>query len=472
MCFTDGTIVVTCDGESGFYDGNFNMSHSFGGVGCREDVILLNPNDQTNPEFSVQLEYIAPRLARPTFTGVMDGNRACGTVNIRSDDGGLRSNNTNASQRYQWQVSNSVNGSFVTFRTTSTLTTSISLSDVTSRGFSDNQELQIRVRTNDLCSSSRVSEPRALTFLPPGSSFSLSSSMPTCPEDPVEITLNASNSDEHVYSIRNIGANQTGDGRNPFTSTTTISSSTVTNGLNIGIGRYSMSLRRNFADGTTGCPSSRTITIDVPDPGISDLEAFATNCEGGDNGRIEVEIDNIRSGDLTYYISQNGTVLPDFNNQNTGLDANTTLPDRFTVTGLSAGDYRIEIEDGCNADRFPGNLPNEPPRLFTVTDGPAITVTGNPIPPRCLQGTGDGQIEVTVTGGTESFDYELSGASSDSEEDVGSTHTFMGLSPGTYTVSATTAEGCIGSETDIVITAPPGDFNIALDNPVLQVCPG
>ena len=102
-------------------------------------------------------------------------------------------------------------------------------------------------------------------------------------------------------------------------------------------------------------------------------------------------------------------------------------PTTSTITGRCAGGYTCTITDanGCTTTRS-----------FTLTQPPGITISMNPISATC--GFPNGQITATVSGGPGPYTYSWVPTG-------GNAATATNLSPGTYTVTVTDANGCTGT---------------------------
>ncbi|MCZ8134047.1 MAG: SprB repeat-containing protein, partial [Algoriphagus sp.] len=94
------------------------------------------------------------------------------------------------------------------------------------------------------------------------------------------------------------------------------------------------------------------------------------------------------------------------------------------LVGVSAGIYQVQIKDskGCS---FQGSYTINPPSSIQL--GESLTM------PSCGQ-TSNGQIKLTVAGGTAPFTYQWSNGSTQSQ--------LENLSAGTYSVKVTDASGC------------------------------
>ncbi len=168
-----------------------------------------------------------------------------------------------------------------------------------------------------------------------------------------------------------------------------------------------------------GCSGSATTTITQPLTSLS----FTSNvnnvtCFGGSNGSITVNPAG-GTGPYTYAWSN-------------------SLPPNKTVNNLAAGNYVVTVTDanGCTSmNTVPITQPTQ------ITFG-AATVENV----RCLNGS-TGKITVSPTGGGGTYTYAWSyNANLNSP-------TAQNLAAGSYTVTATDASGCTGSQT-IIITQP------------------
>ncbi|TVR79671.1 MAG: PKD domain-containing protein [Chitinophagaceae bacterium] len=106
------------------------------------------------------------------------------------------------------------------------------------------------------------------------------------------------------------------------------------------------------------------------------------------------------------------------------------------LTGLSSGPYSVTVTDanGCE------NIRNY---FVSSVQGPQLTQSSQNV---SCNGAADGQIDVSTSGGTAPFTFDWSSGQS--------TSSISNLSPGTYTVTVTDAQGCetLGS---VVINEPP-----------------
>lgn len=105
-----------------------------------------------------------------------------------------------------------------------------------------------------------------------------------------------------------------------------------------------------------------------------------------------------------------------------------------TFDDLAAGDYEITVTDGNGCSTSEAYTVEEPSSLDLSSD-----VTGD-------DGSGNGEIDITVTGGTSPYAYDWSGPGgfSSASQDID------GLDGGSYTVTITDANDCEITETIII----------------------
>jgi len=160
-----------------------------------------------------------------------------------------------------------------------------------------------------------------------------------------------------------------------------------------------------YVNDANGCTASLPVTVGQPD---SLTVTITTNnnvsCFGGNNGQATA-------------VPANGTGPYSFLWSN----AQTTA----TATGLAAGIYTVTVTDSCNATATAEIEITEPLDPVEIQSG-IINLQCN--------GDTDGEINISVTGGTPGYTYTWSTGSTN--EDL------TGLAAGTYTVTVTDALGC------------------------------
>tara|TARA_Y100000589_G_scaffold97018_1_gene91587 strand:+ start:5944 stop:11133 length:5190 start_codon:yes stop_codon:yes gene_type:complete len=156
--------------------------------------------------------------------------------------------------------------------------------------------------------------------------------------------------------------------------------------------------------------------IEIIEPSELIVLGFTNNvsCAGASDGFIDISVEG-GIGGYSFYWS-NGEITEDLNS-------------------LSAGNYSVVVSDsnGCSQTVD-----------FEVTEPEAMAISENHFNVSCNGGS-DGSIDITVSGGTGSYDYSWSNG--ENLEDISN------LTAGTYSVTATDENGCSIS-IDVEITEP------------------
>lgn len=173
-----------------------------------------------------------------------------------------------------------------------------------------------------------------------------------------------------------------------------------------------------------GCLQTLSVDVTQPLPMMINSSIADVVCSGGNNGVIDL---GVTGGINPYWYSwSNGEHTED-------------------VFNLSAGTYSVSINDmnGCNAtSTFVVTEPNSP----LIVNGNITDATG--------QTTADGSIDITTTGGVAPYTFLWSNGST--SEDI------SGVTPGSYTVTITDANGCATSGVYTV------GYNIGISEPGSQ----
>jgi gliding motility-associated-like protein len=181
----------------------------------------------------------------------------------------------------------------------------------------------------------------------------------------------------------------------------------------------------------------------VADPEVLDLNIVNTTditCFGDTNGAVELNL--VDSSSVTYASATSYTLYYDTNNTptDTSDDTVTTGSDAdgsFTITGLAAGTYYIEVTD----TNPPGSacLYSE---SFTIA-GPAAAITGATVVTDITCLGNDGAIQITnVAGGWGGYSYYVGITSPTGPGDYVASPNFTGLSAGTYEAWVIDSSGC------------------------------
>ncbi len=188
------------------------------------------------------------------------------------------------------------------------------------------------------------------------------------------------------------------------------SNGAVTQNLtNVVAGTYSVTV-----DDGSSCQAVASATITQPSPFVATAIATNVTCNGAANGAIDVSI-NGGVGPYTYAWS-NAAVTQD-------------------ITGLAGGTYTVTVTDdnGCTITVS-----------ATVTEPTPLNVQGSVSNVSCNGGS-NGIVSVSVSGGIPSYTYSWSNG--------GTSSAIYNVAAGTYTVTATDANGCTVSQS-FTVTEP------------------
>ena len=190
----------------------------------------------------------------------------------------------------------------------------------------------------------------------------------------------------------------------------------------VGAGTYTLT-----ANDGAGCSvTSSAITITEPDVISVTLDSYLdVICNGGTNGEVNVTATG-GTGVLSYGWSD-GTAVVGTNEDLSGVGAGTYV---FAVTD----------ENTCT----PATLT----QVITQPTAIAITVDSQENP-KCYLGT-DGNIFVTVTGGTPTYSYSWS----DGTSVVGTDEDLSGVGEGDYTLTVTDSVSCTHSSMTVSLVNP------------------
>ncbi|MHC0442577.1 T9SS type A sorting domain-containing protein [Flavobacterium sp. 3-210] len=165
------------------------------------------------------------------------------------------------------------------------------------------------------------------------------------------------------------------------------------------------------------CETLTTVIITEPAALVATASQINVSCNGGSNGSATVNVTG-GTAPYTYAWSPSG-----------GTAA--------TASGLTAGAYVVTITD-ANACQTTVNVVITQPALLTATTS-KTDISCN--------GANDGTATVNATGGTGAYTYSWAPSG-------GTSATATGLSPNTYTVTITDANGCFITKTINIITTP------------------
>jgi len=231
---------------------------------------------------------------------------------------------------------------------------------------------------------------------------------------PPPVTISTSQTNVSCNGSCDGSANATGGGgTSPYTYSWS-TGATTTNINNLCAGVYKI-----VVTDANGCKDSANVTITQPAPLTITLKALPNplKCNGDCNATVTA---TIGGGTAPYTYKWNG------------------LPGGASIVNQCAGVYKCVVTDahGCKDSA-----------TITITQPTAITTTVTAqIPPTC-NGSCNGSIKVTVSGGTPAYTYKWS--------PTGQTTTSInGLCAGTYTLVVTDKNGCTDT-TKVTLANPP-----------------
>ncbi|MBI4649041.1 MAG: T9SS type A sorting domain-containing protein [Bacteroidia bacterium] len=152
-----------------------------------------------------------------------------------------------------------------------------------------------------------------------------------------------------------------------------------------------------------GCTATAGITISEPTALVASITGTDVSCNGGNDGEADL---TVTGGTLSYSFSWSNSA---------------TTEDLLNVT---ADNYAVTVTDGNNCQATAS---------LTISEPSAITAILTPANVTC-NGGNNGNIEITVSGGTPTYTYNWSNSST--------TANIYGLTSGSYTLTITDSGGC------------------------------
>jgi gliding motility-associated-like protein len=300
---------------------------------------------------------------------------------------------------------------------------------------------QVFVRFNELISPTTIAADGSDFVVQDVASGTLVPITAAAPINPpqtsqVRLTVGSTLVPGQTYKIR-IGYNPPGSGSSngqPGTDGNTISDQC---GITIPI--------TNIPQGS----SADSIVLVVRDTLTPTISVTPPTCVGAATGQISVSTTGGVSPYQYALVSGTPNTPP-----NTGWNASGTFTNR------AAGTYTLWIRDAARCIIR---------RVIQLTDPPPLSIVVTDVTPVTCRGGQDGQIQVTVTGGTSPYTYTWQTAGGDSLPSMGST--VSGLTAGTYTLTVTDAKGCLLGP--ITFTVPYSYF-VEIDSiayTLVQDCP-
>lgn len=215
----------------------------------------------------------------------------------------------------------------------------------------------------------------------------------------------------------------------------------------------------NSNDNSCGAQSQITTTICTPGlytivvDGATALAQGTFTLSVAENPSVYVDF-NTASTPVTCFGGNNGTASA---TTTQGYSPFTyawgpgTLPATASLTGLTAGTYSVTVTDKNGCQKI---------KTVTVATPPAFVSSANGVNPTC-NGSSDGRISVSVSGGTPAYEY-----SADSGNTYQTGAVINNLFAGTYLVLVRDNNGCIDTVGAVTLTNPPATIrpNVAITN--------
>ena len=207
-----------------------------------------------------------------------------------------------------------------------------------------------------------------------------------------------------------------------------------------------------------GCTYSESFNIDEPDPLTIVYDTKQeVNCFGGADGSISVTVNG-----GTPFVDPNDSSVIDYDFTITKDGQNFTSfietyngSNSFILSGLPAGTYTIVVTDqnNCDADQVIEVVIEEPQEITYTIDQTTLL--------DCF-GDSDGEITITVSGGTPGYSLSLTGTSTafSTITSDGDSYTFTGLTVGSYAITIQDANfvsspsGCDVTTGSLIINEP------------------
>lgn len=202
-------------------------------------------------------------------------------------------------------------------------------------------------------------------------------------------------------------------GTAPYSYAWTPGGGSTNNAQNLNSGQYIVSITDSNA-----CQDTVHVTVNgSPAVQASITGLVNVSCFGGNNGSMSVTV-------------ATGTAPFNYNWSAAGLNGANPM-------ALSAGTYTVTITDAFQCTAVQSALLTQPLALQHTTSSTAASCLGN-----------DGTASVQETGGTSPYTFAWSAG-------TGTGPTISGISPGTYSVTITDAQGCMDAA-QVTVGASPG----------------
>jgi hypothetical protein len=285
-------------------------------------------------------------------------------------------------------------------------------------------DYNLRVKDSNGCES----QPKTVTVrqIVPVTA-SITSTPALCKGDNGSITLNASEGKGSGYQYSYF----------PYTTWTGFIDDKSTQILSLPAGKYYLKVKdgngciAKEADNVTDKIFSADITEPTTVVNAYIVSTANISCHNKDNGTITLQASGGTEGNYQYSYAPYETWTSFNNGKNT------------QITDLPAGNYTLKVKDknGCIAKKTDNST--EDILSASISNPPAISITGTVTDVPCADGVSRGAITVNATGGTGTLSYSWAGRSE-------TINAISNLTAKDYTVTVTDANGCNATQTFIV----------------------
>lgn len=205
---------------------------------------------------------------------------------------------------------------------------------------------------------------------------------------------------------------------------------------NLPAGNYYVLVESSF--GNCGLPDFRLHTVQAGPrtPITASVAINNVTCNGLNNGQITVS--NVNGGNGNYQFNLNGGTFGATN----------------VFSSLSPGVYTIGIKDNCataTERAYPSLVVDQPS---------AITISPPPTPTLC-NGTNNGQISISASGGTGALQYSINNGANYFPQT-----TFTSLAPGSYPVRVKDSNNCETPATSVLVPSPLVAGTVSITQPL------
>ncbi|MEZ4948970.1 MAG: gliding motility-associated C-terminal domain-containing protein [Saprospiraceae bacterium] len=222
------------------------------------------------------------------------------------------------------------------------------------------------------------------------------------------VTINETVTDERLGMNDGSIQLQLNGGVGPFTYSWNPVLPSQPNVTSLSAGNYNVTV----TDTGTGCTFSKTITVgEIVGVSIASLNPVRVSCNGENDGQIVVTLND---GEPNFVIRLNG-------NPNPVATVNTRT---YTITGLTAGTYMVEVTDGNGLVAGPQSVTVSQPAAFSHSVS-SIPRTEDDL----------GRVDLTVNGGTPPYSFLWSNGAT--------TEDLFDVREGCYKATVTDSRGCV-----------------------------